>query len=824
MAMHAAAVSSGACFHCGGRLPGLPARFVAVNGRNEPVCCEGCGAAAEVVIAQGLGRFYTFREVPAAAPAPAGRDWSVFDRPAAVARYTHARTDGSRELSVELQGMHCAACVWLIENSLRRHGGVLEVCVNLPEARAQLRYDPGSLALSHVLQALDQLGYRPRPISYASSAPARDDEQRVALKRLAVAGFGMMQAMSFAAALYAGALDGIAPAMEQFLRWVCLLVATPVVLYSAQPFLVAAWRSLRAGSLGMDVPVALSIGIAYLWSLWATLRGHGAVYFDSAVMFTFLLLLGRYVEMTLQHRAALRCDSLDRLLPESVLRLCAGRAERVTPEELSAGDRIRLLPGERIPADGSIVAGFAEVDESMLTGESMPRCCRVGDEVSAGTVNVDGIMEMSVARVGQDSTLASIARLVDRAQAVRPPVAALADRVAAFFVGAIILLALAAALYWWHRDASQALPVALAVLVVTCPCALSLATPAALAAATARLGRGGLLVARSRGLERLARVDTVVFDKTGTLTRGAPRIERTELLQPDQGAARCLMIAAALEAYSTHPVAQAFVNTADGLAATAVVSAPGEGIEGEVAGVRYRIGRGDYVLAGLQGTPLPVEVAAEDGQSIILLADTHQVLAAFLVADSVRADAAQTVRELQALGLTVQIASGDRSAVVRKWADQLGITRAQGQLSADAKLALLRELQAAGLRVLMVGDGINDAAVLAAADVSIAVGSGADLAQVNADMVLMGDKLSALPVAIRTTRRMLSVMRQNLTWAVLYNLAAVPLAVGGWLQPWTAALGMSLSSLLVVINALRVLRAGSAVLPQVVPERTVATA
>jgi P-type Cu2+ transporter len=819
--MDATPVTAGCCFHCGGRLPQPNPRFIEVAGRKEPVCCAGCEAAATFVIAQGLGKFYAFREAPPAAPAPAGRDWTVFDRPAGLARYTHARPDGSRELSVELEGMHCAACVWLIENSLKRQCGVLDVCVNLAEGRAQLRYDPGALSLSGLLHALEQIGYRPRPISYSSSAPDRDDERRLALKRLAVAGFGMMQVMSFAAALYAGALDGIAPPLEQLLRWVCLLVATPVVLYSAQPFFAAAWRSVRAGTLGMDVPVALSIGLAYLWSLWATLRGHGAIYFDSAVMFTFLLLLGRYVEMSLQHRAALRHDSLNRLLPESVLRLCASRTERVTPDELRAGDRIRVLAGERLPADGTIVAGVAEVDESLLTGESMPRTCQVGDSVTAGTVNVNGIIELTVARVGQDSTLATIARLVDRAQAVRPPIAELADRVAAGFVGGIILLALAAGLYWWHRDASQALPVVLAVLVVTCPCALSLATPAALAAATARLSRAGLLVTRSRGLERLAHVDTVIFDKTGTLTRGQPRIERTELLQPDLSASQCLKIAAALEAYSTHPVAQAFVGTDDGPAAVGVVSAPGRGIEGHVAGRGYRIGRTEYAVAGLQGRPPPFTVAAQDGQSIILLADTRQVLAAFLVADTLRAQAAQTVRELKALGLTVQIASGDREAVVRKCAHQLQVTEARGEMTADSKLVLLRDLQAAGHRVLMVGDGINDAAVLAAADVSIAVGSGADLAQVNADMILMGDGPSALPGALRTTRRMLAIMRQNLTWAVIYNLAAVPLAAGGWLQPWTAALGMSLSSLLVVLNALRVLRADSP--PPPIPEPRMAT-
>ncbi|MBS0578226.1 MAG: heavy metal translocating P-type ATPase [Proteobacteria bacterium] len=804
--MDVARTALASCFHCHGRIASGTALFIEVEGRHEPVCCAGCQAAAGFVLSQGLGRFYRFRATPPRADTRrAAHDWTVFDRTAAVARYTHRRPDGSREVGVKLEGMHCSACVWLIENSVTRCEGVLNVSVNLVEGRAQVCYDPEAIPLSGVLRAFERIGYTPRPSSYSGSAPETTDERRAALKRLAVAGFGMMQVMSFAAALYAGAFDGIAPSLEQLLRYVSLLVATPVVLYSAQPFFASAWRNLNAGTLGMDVPVALSIGIAYGWSLWTTLRGSGPVYFDSAVMFTFLLLLGRYVQMSLQHRSALRGDSLHGLLPESVLRVTDAAAERVTPDEVCVGDTIRILPGERVPADGTVTAGVAEIDESLITGESMPRTCRAGDPVTAGTINVNGVAEVLVTRVGQDSTLATIGRLVERAQSVRPPVAELADRIAAWFVGGILLVALVAGLYWAHRDAAQVLPVVLAVLVVTCPCALSLATPACLAAATARLTRGGLLVTRTRGLERLSRVDTVIFDKTGTLTRGIPSIERTVMLQERATSTQCLQIAAALEAYSRHPVARAFASANSVPKATSVVYAPGRGIEGEVDGVRYRIGCAEYVLAGTNGQHT-ASIDAADDQSLILLGDRQNALAAFLTADTLRNDSRRTVCDLQSLGLDVQIASGDRAAVVGKCAAQLKIVRARGGMSADAKLDLLRGLQKAGHRVAVVGDGINDAAVLAAADVSVAVGSGADLAQLNADMVLVADALSPLPAAIRVTRRMRAIMRQNLAWAAAYNLAAVPMAVAGWLQPWVAAVGMSLSSLLVVLNALRLLR------------------
>ena len=797
--------TAGRCFHCGAPLNAAHSDAIVIDGERKPVCCAGCAAAAGAILAQGLGRFYQFRNPPLTAPVPAGRDWTVFDRAAALARYTHVRADGSRELGVQLDGLHCAACVWLIENSLQRHKGILAVNVNLGEERAQIRYDPEQLPLSRVLRRLEQIGYRPQPISYLSGAAAQRDERRVELQRLAVAGFGMMQVMSFAAALYAGAMDGIAPDLERLLRYVSMLVATPVVLYSAQPFFVAAWHTLRARSLGMDVPVALSIGIAYLWSVWATLIDHGKVYFDSAVMFTFLLLLGRYVERSLRHRASLRIESLHRLLPESVLRITAADAERVTADELQAGDRIRVLTGERVPADGPVLTGLAEIDEALLTGEATPRVCRPGDQLAAGTINVNGTVEMHVARVGQDSTLAAVARLVDRAQAVRPPIAELADRVAGRFVGVIVLLALGAGLYWWHRDPTQALSIALTVLVVTCPCALSLATPAALAATTTRLSRAGLLVARSRGLERLARVDTVIFDKTGTLTRGQPRIERIELLQSQLGQEQCLAIATALEAYSTHPVARAFGEHRGPLRATDVITVPARGIEGEIGGIRYRIGQPEYVQEGLESAQRSLTVNAEDGHSVVMLGDRARVLAAFLLADALRPDVVHTVRRLQELGLTVQIASGDRDSVVQRCARTLHTSQARGAMSAADKLKLLRGLQARGHRILAVGDGINDAAVLAAADASIAVGSGADLAQVNADMVLMGEGLAVLPESVVATRRMLRIMGQNLVWAALYNFAAVPLALSGWLQPWMAAVGMSLSSLLVVLNALRLL-------------------
>ena len=776
---------------------------VLLDGIARPMCCRGCEAAARLILSQGLGRYYEFRELPAPTAGRAAHDWSAFDREAALRRYSHACADGERELHVQLEGLHCAACAWLIENSLARTSGVTRIHVNPGTARAELRYDPRRAALSRLLAAIEALGFRPLPLSFAGGLEAGTAERRAALLRLGVAGLGMMQVTTYAVSLYAGLMQGIAPGLEQFLRFVSLAVATPVVLYSAQPFFVSAWQSLRARRPGMDVPVALSIGAAYLWSVVATLRGRGAVYYDSVVMFTFFLLLGRYVEMSLRHRAGLRQDALARLLPVSVLRVSGGHSERVTPDELSAGERVRVLPGERVAADGRIDSGSTEVDESLLTGESAAQPRRCGDQLVAGTLNLSGVVEMTVTHVGQDSTLAAVSRLLERAQASRPRAADLADRVAAWFVTGVLLLAAVVALYWLHADPGRAFPTVLAVLVVTCPCALSLATPAALAAATTRLARAGVLVTRGRALERLAGADRVLLDKTGTLTRGEPRLEAVTVLDPRVTEARALAVAAALESHSAHPLARAFALLTPASGMHDVRAVPGQGLEGAIGATRYRIGRREYVLGGCKER---IEAAPDSAHTRIMLGDATGLLAEFHISDALRGDARRTIERLASLGLTAEISSGDRPGPVRAVARALGDIAASAGSSAEDKLSRVAALHAAQHRVVMVGDGVNDAPVLAAADVSVAVASGTDLAKVSADLVLLGEGLGGLATAVETSRRLLRVIRQNLTWAALYNLTAVPLAASGWVAPWMAAIGMSASSLLVVLNAMRLRR------------------
>jgi P-type Cu2+ transporter len=803
------------CFHCGQEIAGDAACELTIDGSVQPMCCAGCEMAARLIIAQGLTRYYQFRTLPGSdaevtSGAAAVTDWSVFDRERARARYLHTLPDGSAEVSMRVDGLHCAACAWLIENSVKGLDGVLDIQVNADSARAEIRFNPQRLAFSALLQRVQLLGYLPQPLSFTGLEPQMR-EQRESLKRLALAGLGMMAVMTYTVSLYAGAFQGMADDVRQLMRLVSLVVSTPVVLYAARPFFAGAWRSLRARRPGMDVPVALSIAAAYGDSVWVTLRGGPQVYFDSAVMFTFFLLLGRYIEASLRRRAGASHEALERLLPTGVLRIEEGQPQRVTLDELRVGDRLRILPGERVASDGVILEGRTELDESLLTGELAPRVRTVGDAVTVGTLNIDGVIEVRVTQLGADSTLATVSRMLERARAGKPRLAESADRVASWFVIVVLAVALGAGLYWFRIDASRALPVVLAVLVVTCPCALSLATPAALAAATTRLARAGLLVARASALESLARADVAVLDKTGTLTRGTPRLVAVQVLRSDFTRAQCCSIAAAIESYSNHPVAHAFGSVRAGGGTSEVQIESGSGLRARVAGRYYRIGREDYVLAeaGRTSAPAGSGSAAEGADIRVLLGDAHGLVAQFRLRDALRPGTAEALAQLRSLGVEPQVASGDAPAAVAAAVAHAGGLAYQARLKAGDKVTLVHALQQAGHCVLMVGDGVNDAPVLAAADVSIAIAAGTELAKVNADCVMLGQSLAPLALAVHVARRTRRVIRQNLTWAVLYNACAIPLAATGHLQPWLAALGMSLSSLLVVANASRLLRAGS---------------
>lgn len=871
------------CWHCGEPLPAGEAIHANVGGVSHPVCCVGCRAAAEWIDQLGLADYYRLRSqfAPRAPGADeAARSATTWSR-AELSRYVVRELGaGRREAIVLVEGVRCAACVWLIEHALTAVPGVLAVQVNANAQRARITWDETLCSLPQILGALMRAGYRALPLDAAALDDARRRESREALKRLIVAGFGAMQAMMYASALYLGAFDGMDTTTRDLFRWLGLLVATPVVFYSARPFFTGAIRALHGRRLGMDVPVALAIALIYVASIVEALRGGAEVYFDSVSMFVFFLLVGRYLEMQARHRAGDLTDALARLTPMFADRIREdGTLERVGAAELARGDRVHIAEGGAVPADGVLLNERCRVNEALLSGESAPVTRRRGDTLIAGSVVIEGPAQMLIENVGAGTVVAGIVAMAARAATERPRLAEAGERAAAGFVARVLTLAAFTFVGWSFFDASQAFTATLAVLVVSCPCAFALAVPAAVTRALGALARRGVLVTCPDAIERLAGATHVVFDKTGTLTHPQLALEHIDTFgATDRDDA--LALAAALARGSRHPVAQAiaacapnevtagrpdacsaigatalpatdanspaasggahFSAFADNLnpptvagdlhsSATAggtkltvcdtMSSAParemktslvveelraeaGGGLEGLVNGRRLRLGRPDFACRS--DIAPATRLAPQTLDDAVLLADESGVLAAFHLSERLRADTRTALAALRADGLELEIASGDAPSKVAAIAARLGITRWRARLRPADKLTRLEELRASGARVIAVGDGINDAPVLAGADVSVALASGAELAQVSSDIVLSSERLSAIAEARAIARQTLAILRQNQRWALTYNLSVVPLAAFGFVPPWLAALGMSASSLLVVLNALRI--------------------
>ncbi len=801
------------CFHCSLPIPDGQAFPIRYRERTEQACCAGCQAVAQTIIDSGLADYYEHRtaEQHQAEPVPAEllQQMQLYDNEALQHSFVHVEDEHIREASLMLEGITCAACVWLNEHHVRKLPGVLSVDINYATHRARVRWDVRQLKLSQILEAISAIGYRAHPYDASRQEALHQQERKTALNRLWVAGLSMMQVMMYAYPVYMAPDGEIESQWLWMLHWSSFVLTLPVVLYSAIPFYRGTWRDLKRGRVGMDTPVTIGILTAFLASLWALLNKveHG-VYFDSVSMFIFLLLGGRYLESMARRKTGEATEKLVKLIP-AFAHAVPGWPQDQTQQEvavsqLAVGDVVLVKPGETIPCDGDILEGHSSVDEALLTGESTPISKQAGDSVIAGSVNQASPLLLRLSRTGSDTRLAGIVRLMDQALAEKPRLAELADRYAVWFV-TILLLAAAATYIGWSLAGSQehALWVTVAVLVVSCPCALSLATPAALTAATGHMAQLGILTTRGHALETLARITDVVFDKTGTLTHGRMQLLASHAFShPDAGQA--LAIAAALEQGSEHPIARALLQAAADCVLPACgqrSNQPGQGIEADIAGQRWRLGRPAFV-AGLSGSfSLPEELAAS--ATIIALGDARGVAAVFAIGDQVRDDSAALITALQARGLRVHLLSGDADKAVASLATQLHIADYRAAATPEDKLAYVSQLQQGGARVLMVGDGVNDAPVLARADVSLAMGGGTDVARASGDMVLMGDELGRLPQALGLAARSMHIIRQNLAWAALYNLVALPLAMAGWVTPWLASLGMALSSLLVVSNALR---------------------
>jgi len=738
------------CFHCELPAGGAGRRASLLLGVERAFCCAGCEAAAHAIVEGGFGRYYETRLNPAAAPA------TLADTPA---------FGNSGEASLILERVTCAACLWLIEQVLRASPGVARGDVNFATRRACVAWDPAKTDLGRIVAAIRAVGYDAIPYEPARQRESDARERREALWRLFVAAFGAMQVMMYAFPAYVAGGE-LGPGTEQMMRWASLLITLPVLVFACRPFFAGARRELLARRIGLETPIALGLAGGFAASAWATFSGSGEVYFDSIAMLAFLLLAARFVESEARRRAA---AGLDRLLGWT------------PPASLAPGECVTVAPGERFPADGTVQGGASSADESLLTGESRPVVKRAGDAVVAGSVNLEQPLAMRVSRAGSETRAAAIARLAERAAASRPRLVESADRIASVLAQVALLVACAAALWWgdvW---------IAVAVLVATCPCALALAAPIVLTRANAAALSKGVLVTRSSAHQALERVSDVVIDKTGTLTTG--RIVAT--------GSDCRDLAAALESSSRHPIARAFGEST--LHVESPRNHPGEGIEGVVDGRRLRIGRRAFCEA-ICG---PIAV-----QGNVFLAADRQLLAAFTLSDPLRPDAQALVDALRAKGIAVHLASGDDPIVVERIARALGIAHWHGAMTPQAKHDLVARLQAEGGTVAVVGDGLNDTPGLARGDVSFAMGSGADAAQLSADVVLTGNRLAAIPETLDLSRSAMRLVRSGFAWALAYNAVILPLAALGWVGPWEAALGMGASSILVMLNASRPLGRG----------------
>lgn len=729
-------------------------------------------------------------------------EWESFSRRVAPA----AGGDERWESYLAVQGMYCPGCSLTVEEALAGCAGVDSVQVNGGAATARVVWSPATGKPSQWWAALRRAGYGALPAGDLLAAGARQQEQRMLLWRWLVAGFCMMQVMMYAVPAYVAGPGEMTPDVAALLRWASWILTLPVLLFSSRPFFSSAWRDLRSGGIGMDVPVSLGILIAFGASTAGTFDPAGPlggeVWYDSVTMFVFFLLSGRLLEQRLRDRTAGALQALARTLPDTVEREAdSGTFEPVPVRRLRPGDRIRVRPGEVLPADGVVASGHSSVNEALLTGESRPVARRAGHAVIAGSHNLSGTLVVQVERTGGATRFAEIVALMERASVDKPRIAQLADRAARPFLVAVLLAAAAAAWWWWPQGAGQALGIAVAVLIVTCPCALSLATPAATLAAAGALARRGVLVRRLEAFEQAAAVDTVVFDKTGTLTQDRMSVTGVRT-RAGVESGEALRLAAALARHSLHPAARAVALAAGsvGWSAARVTETPGQGVEGEVtveAGRQpHRLRLGSAVFCG----------APTGGASQVHLADEQGWLASFGLDEMLRDEAREAVGALTRMGQQVQLLSGDTPVAVRRLAARAGIEQSWGGQTPEAKLAHVRQAQERGHRVAMVGDGMNDGPVLARADVSIAMGQGVPVAQAQADVVVLGNQLDRVPLLLRQARRTRRIVRQNLTWAAGYNAVCVPLALAGYMPLWLAGLGMAGSSLFVVLNAARLAR------------------
>lgn len=844
------------CFHCYEAVPTGINLSVEVNHVQQPMCCIGCQAVAQTIVDNGLTQYYTVRTEPAQKGQPLVPEQlqknKLLDEAVLQSEFIYQDQD-CKEAILTIDGISCAACAWLIEMQLDKLNGLLSINVNATSQRATVRWQDDAIKLSDILLAIEHIGYQALPFK-ANDAEIRNKKQsKEFIKRLGISGILTMQVMMIVFGLYFGAFSGMAEHNKVYLRWVSFILTIPVISYGALPFYTGAINAIKAKRLSMDVPVSIAIILAFSASAWGTITQQGEVYFESVSMFTFLLLIGKFLEFRARSHAAQVSANLLKLMPMTATKVVfsddsnannepsnTAQPEKqqrqhkeimVAAKQLLPGDVVIIKPGEVVPADGVITAGLSQLNEAMLSGEQLPIDKTINDTVFAGTINGDGNITVQVKQASSQSFLSQLIRLSEQSQAHKPKIAKLSDKIAQYFVALILLTSIGTAIYWQQHMPEEAFWITLSVLVATCPCALSLATPTGLTCATTRLNRAGIMIKGGHVMETIPQINCFAFDKTGTLTTGEFTISHVELVETDSTYKReqVLAIAAALEAHSEHPIAKPFAEHRDyNVTAEQVKVHSGQGVSGTIEGTVYTIGKFTWLAqntpsnddipssithnkeidqthsAGVNETVMSDTKLTLQGANCVLMAN-KKIIAAFYLIDKIRDDAFATLSSLNVNNKTLLL-SGDSQLACDTLAKTLPLNSVFGGLSAQDKMQHIKDAQAQGYKVAMTGDGVNDSPVFGAAHVSIAMGCGADITKSGADVILLNNKMSSINTLVTVSHRTRRIILQNYLWAFGYNAIVLPLAVSGYITPYMAVIGMSTSSILVISNSLRLLK------------------
>lgn len=792
------------CFHCG--LPNFEGdKFsTVIAGVKQPMCCLGCQAVSQSIVDNGLEDYYTFRTAPAARGDAlldeTMNKLAVYDNPDVQDEFVVEQRN-TKQIQLTVEGITCAACGWLIEKQMSRTPGIAKVAVNVANRRALIDWDPGQTELSSILAVFQRIGYKASPFQQDKHEETFRLEQKSFLKKVGLAGIMTMQVMMLMMGLYFDLFGNIENETKQYFHWIALVLTTPVVLYSGSVFYLSAYKALAAKTVNMDVPVTIAIFGTYIAGVKATWLEMGDVYFESICMFVFFLLMSRFLEHRARHRAATISSNMLQYIPVSATVIEDDKLTNVLAKQLQPGQHVIVKPGETIPVDGVVIEGKSQVDEAMLNGEFEPTTKQQGNRVFGGTVNQTGVLTIKVSTRLKDALINQIVRMQEAAMGEKPAIAQLADKLSRYFVVAVLIISALTFGIWTYLGNPDAFWIMISVLVATCPCALGLATPSALTCAMAKLNKNGVILKRADALESISEIDTLVLDKTGTLTQGQFSLRRS--WQYDESQAEMLAaIAGTLESRSEHPIAMAFAIEKP-LNVSNVDTVLGAGVQGVIDGKQYRIGSRHYICQQLDNRAL-AGLPNDAHSANVWLADEHSVLAVYWLDDALKHNVDDVVAAIPVQRKV--LLSGDTPKNVESVAQTLDIEEFLAAQKPEDKLAYIQQQQQNGHALMMLGDGVNDAPVLASADVSVAVGNATDLAKSSADVILLSDTIDALPQLFTMSAKTRTKIKQNIAWSLGYNLLVLPFAVSGLLAPWMAALGMSLSSVIVVTNSTRLMR------------------